>query len=169
MKEIMELNQKQDPTQKNALVAGLDVQLLIFPFRCWAVDEQLAFLAKQFEGKKINKLWISWLNRDECSWSGYSAEDNCKYLQELIQKGSEMGINVNIRTSSIWRSVFGSRVGCPEVSKTSLLWWDRYAEGDLPDYRQIGGWESPDLIFLGPAGLCGREIYPSQVVNKAVI
>lgn len=44
---------------KNALAAGLNVEIIITPTRCRDADEEIAFLLEKLEGVAIDRFWIS--------------------------------------------------------------------------------------------------------------
>ena len=94
---------------QSAIDAGLAVELLIIPTRCWPIDEELGFLAKKFEGKKINTFWIALeeVVESDCSWGNFSPEENCQYLQEYISKAGKLGMKMEIVTLvSEWTYTF---------------------------------------------------------------
>ena len=86
---------------RSAIDAGLAVEPVIAPTRCWPIDEELRFLATKFEGKKIDRFWVALEEVEEvketgCSWMNFSPEENCQYLQEYIGKAGKMGMKMEI-------------------------------------------------------------------------
>ena len=111
---------------QNAIDAGLAVELVITPSRCWPIDEELRFLAKSFDGKRIDRFWVGLEDAEGtgCSWMNFSPEENCQYLQEYISKAGKMGMKMEIAGLIYeWIDAFKNQQGCPEISRTSLLWW----------------------------------------------
>ena len=114
---------------QRAIDAGLTVELVILPSRCWPIDEELEFLATSFEGKNIDRFWVGLeevVKKAGCSWGDFSPEENCQYLQEYISKAGKMGMKIEIAGLTFeWIKAFKDQQGCPEISSTSLLWWFR--------------------------------------------
>ena len=111
---------------QSAIDAGLAVEIALAPTRCWPIDEELRFLVKSFEGKKIDRFWLALeeVRETDCLWGNFSPEENCQYLQEYISKAGKMGMKIEIVGLTFeWIDAFKDQQGCPEISNTSLLWW----------------------------------------------
>lgn len=110
--------EEEDPVNvQNALKAGLNVEVLIFPIQRRPIDQELAFLVRTFERISIDRFWIALepeTSDEECSWKYYSAEDNCQYLQDYVMKASELGMKMsfNIYTND-WIAAFKDKTACP--------------------------------------------------------
>lgn len=75
-----------------------------------------------------------------------------------------MDINM-IVWSTNWINAFKDRLGCPQASQGTQLWWDFIDERvQTPDYNQIGGWVMPDLVLQSFTNLCGKDIAVSKVI-----
>jgi GH25 family lysozyme M1 (1,4-beta-N-acetylmuramidase) len=80
-----------------------------------------------------------------CGWSS-DLNQNCNFLQQMIQEGQALGSNVGIYASSyMWSSIMGD--GCTVGSDAGLPLW--YADYDyvpsFASFSSFGGWSSPAM------------------------
>ena len=94
-----------------------------------------------------------------CSWKQWTPEQNCQFIQELVDAVRDAGKTPGIYSSRYqWENVFG--VGnynyCSQVSDVPL-WYSHYdGKKNFNRFKSFAGWSEPDMKqYLGDKQMCG--------------
>ena len=149
----------------NAKAGGIQyVDVYMFPCGGKSASNQVNDMISGLSGADYGMVWIDIeVNPSSgCSWASYSYSSNCEYIQSLIKAVKGLGKSVGVYTSEYeWESVVGSRTACPEAADGGVqLWYAHYDNNpSFSDFRQIGGWTSPNIKqYAGDATACGEGI-----------
>jgi len=147
----------------NAHNAGIEyVDVYMFPCRGKSASSQVSSLVSNLGGADYGQIWLDVeVNPSSgCSWASYSHSSNCDYLMELLSACSSNGVTCGVYTSEYeWETVMGSRGSCTQASSANL-WYAHYDNNpSFSDYRQIGGWSSPNIKqYVGDTTACGLGV-----------
>ena len=81
-----------------------------------------------------------------CSWSSFSHESNCEFVNELVEVVKSRGKPVGIYASYyMWENIFGSPSNCPGHGALPL-WYPHYdKDPSFSDFKPFGGWTKPTI------------------------
>lgn len=98
-----------------------------------------------------------------CSWSPYSAVDNCNYLKEAANAVWNIGKKAAIfSTANIWKQFFGTSCNTFATDTGAYLWYANYESNGVlnsvkstADYVPFGGWQ-----------VSGNKVWVKQIAGK---
>lgn len=134
------------PTLQQAAAGGISTRD-VYHFPCAGVGaaQQIQDDVNAVGKGNFDTLWfdIETNYSPNCGWSS-DLGSNCNFLQDMINEGNALGINMGIYASSyMWGSIMGS--GCT-VGGNLPLWYAHYdGTRSFNDFAPFGGWSSPTM------------------------
>jgi len=126
-------------------------------------SEEVPEWRKNSVGKSYGMVWVDVeINPSTgCGW-GTNYANNCNFLNDLVGRLQQHGLNVGIYASEyMWSTVMGSLGACTSVAaKTSQYWYAHYdGVQSFSDYKKTGGWTKPAIKqFRGDVSACSIGI-----------
>jgi GH25 family lysozyme M1 (1,4-beta-N-acetylmuramidase) len=145
---------------KNAQDAGIFfTDVYLFPCRGKSPVDQANELIDHLSDVDYNYIWVDVETNSSpgCSWAASTAEENCNFLEQMVNQISKRGRAPGIYASSyMWTQIMGSASACPKF-KALPIWYPHYDKTQtFNDFTPFGGWTKPNYKqYQGTTNVCG--------------
>lgn len=156
-----------DPTVKmniqNAQDAGIFfTDVYMFPCRGKSPVAQANELIDYLNDTDFGYLWVDVETNPSpgCSWAASTPEDNCAFLEQLVNQIALRGKPPGIYASNfMWNQIMGSSTACQKF-KSYPLWYPHYDKlQTFDDFVPFGGWTKPNYKqYQGSTDVCGASV-----------
>jgi GH25 family lysozyme M1 (1,4-beta-N-acetylmuramidase) len=148
---------------QNADAAGIDfIDPYIFPCRGISAADQVDSFIDNLGDTFYSYVWVDIEQNPSpgCSWSSYTADQNCKFIGELVDRILLRGKYPGFHSSNtMWNQVFGNAAAC-SVYSDYPLWYANYnGQQSYDDFVSFGGWTSPSRKqYQADVSVCGVTV-----------
>ena len=124
-----------------ATAAGLQTDIYMFPCRSLSAALQAKSMVEALSDAPYGFAWLDIEQNPSatCGWDSHDMADNCKFVVDLVNNLTAVGVGVGVYTSEAeWLKAVGPR--CTAASFLPL-WYAHYDQRDTcDDFRSFGGW-----------------------------
>lgn len=148
---------------KNAQDAGIYfVDVYQFPCRGKSPVDQANELIDHLGSDDYGYIWIDVETNSSpgCSWAASTPEDNCNFLEQMVNQITKRGKSPGIYASTyMWNQIMGSASACQKF-KSLPLWYAHYDKiQSFDDFVPFGGWTKPNYKqYQGTTQLCNTGV-----------
>ena len=145
---------------QNAQDAGIYfTDVYLFPCRGKSPVDQANELIDYLEGSDYGYIWVDVETNSSpgCSWAASTPEDNCNFLEQMVNQINKRSKSPGIYASSyMWNQIMGATNACQKF-KTLPIWYPHYDKTQtFDDFTPFGSWTKPNYKqYQGTTTLCG--------------